>query len=136
MAAIGDFEQQDWVKQLAQEENPRQTTKKHVDPNVAFPFQDNFSVGTIHSANVKATIPCTSDIVEIQDNKDDINVLTTKTASGAQSEFVVGSWVASGSNPVRGPTTNSTPPGAAGDRSDDPASASIGGRAKGGPISK
>jgi hypothetical protein len=59
-------------------------TKKHVDPNVAFLFQDDFSVGTIHGANTKATIPSTSDIVEIQDNEDNINVLMTKTASGAQ----------------------------------------------------
>ncbi len=84
MAAIVDFEQQDWVKQLTHEDNPRQTTKKHVDPNVAFLFQDDFSAGTIHGANTKATIPSTSDIVEIQDNEDNINVLMTKTASGAQ----------------------------------------------------
>jgi hypothetical protein len=48
MAAIVDFEQQDWVKQLTQDGNPQNTTKNHVDPNVAFPFQDKFSVGTIH----------------------------------------------------------------------------------------
>jgi hypothetical protein len=136
MAAIVDFKQQDWVKQLMQEESPRQTTKKHADPNVASPFQDNYSVGIIHGANAKATIPSTLDIVEIQDNEEDINLLTTKTASGAQSEVVVGSWVASNSNPVSGPTTNSTPPRAAGDGLDDPASASPGGRAKGWPIGK
>jgi hypothetical protein len=135
MAAIADFNQQDWVKQLTQEENPRQTTKKLVDPKMAFPFQDNFSVGTIHGANAKAAIPSTLDIVEIQDNEQDINILTTKTASGAQSEVVVGSRVAFGSNPISDPTTNSTPPGAAGDGLDDPFSASPGGRAKGGPIS-
>ena len=103
---------------------------------MAFPFQDDFSVGTIHGANAKATIPSTLAIVEIQDNKEDINVLTTKTASKAQSEVVVGSRVASNSNPVSGPTANSTPPGATGDGSDDPASAGPGGRAKGGPIGK
>ena len=85
MATIVDFKQQDWVKQLAQEKNPRQTTKKHVNPNMAFPFQDNFSVRTIHGANAKATIPSTLDIIEIQDNEDNINVLMTKTANGAQS---------------------------------------------------
>ncbi len=136
MATILDFEQQDWVKQLTQKEIPRRTTKKHVDPNVAFPFQDDFSVRTIHGANAKATIPSTLDIVEIQDNKDNINVLTAKIASGAQSEVLVGSRVASNSNPVSGPTTNSTPPGATGDGLDDPASAGPGGRAKGGPIGK
>jgi hypothetical protein len=133
MAAIADFKQQDWVKQLTQ---VRQTTKKHVDPNMAFSFQDDFSVGTIHGTNAKATILSTSDVVDIQDNKDDINVLTPKTASGAQSEVIVGSWVASNFNPLSSPTANSTPPGAAGDGSDDPASTSPGGRAKGEPIRK
>jgi hypothetical protein len=136
MAAIADFEQQDWVKHLTQEENPRRLTKKHVDPNVAFPFQDDFSIGTIHGATAKATTPSSLDIVEIQDDKDNITVLMTKTASGAQSEVVVGSRVASNSNPVSGPTTNFTPPGAARDRLEDPANASSGGRAVGKPIAK
>jgi hypothetical protein len=136
MAAIADFEQQDWVKHLMQEENPRRLTKKHVDPNVAFPFQDYFSVRTIHGATAKATTPSSLDIVEIQDDKDDITVLTTKTASCAQSEVVVGSRVASNSNPVSGPTADSTPPGAARDGSEDPANAGLGGRAVGGPIGK
>jgi hypothetical protein len=57
MAAIADFEQQDWVKQLMQEENPRQSTKTHVDSDVAFPFQDGFSIRTIHGATAKATTP-------------------------------------------------------------------------------
>ena len=134
-AEIADFEQQDWVRQLAQEENQGRSTKKHVNPNVAFPFQDDFSVGIIHSANAKTTTPSSLDVVEIQDNKDDISVLTTKTAI-AQSKVVAGSWVASNSNPASGPTANSTPPGAAGAGSDDPASASSGRRAKGRPIGK
>jgi hypothetical protein len=135
-AAIADFKQQDWVKQLTQEENPRQSTKKHLNPNMAFPFQDDFSIGTIHGTTAKATTPSSSDIVEIQDNKEDITILTTKTASGAQSEVVVGSRVASGSNPISSPTANSTPPGAIGDRLEDPANAGLGGRAIGGPIVK
>jgi hypothetical protein len=110
MAAIADFEQQDRVKQLTQEENPRWSTKKHGNPNVAFLFQDNFSIGTIHGTTAKATTPSSSDIVEIQDDEDDISVLMTKTASGAQSEVVVGSRVASDSNPVSGPTADYTPP--------------------------
>ncbi len=81
MVAITDFEQQDWVKQLTQEENPRRPPKKHVNPNVAFPFQDNFLVRTIHGTTIKATTPSTLDIVEIQDNEDNISVLMTKTAS-------------------------------------------------------
>ncbi len=63
MAAIADFKQQDWVKQLTQEENPRQLTKKHINPNVAFLFQDDFSIGTIHGTTAKATTPSSSDIV-------------------------------------------------------------------------
>jgi hypothetical protein len=136
MAAIADFKQQDWVKHLTQEENPRQSTKKHVDPNVAFPFQDDFSVGTIYGTTAKATTPSSLDIVEIQDNKDNITILTTKTASGAQSEVIVRSWAASNSNPVSSPTANSTPPGAARDGSEDPANSGSGGRAVGGLIGK
>ncbi len=136
MAAIVDFEHQDWVKQLTQEKNPMRSTKKHVGPNVAFLFQDNFFIGTIHGATAKATTPSSSDIVEIQDNEDDISILPTKTASRAQSEVIVGSRVASNSNPVRGPTADSTTPGAAGDGSEDPASTGSGGRAKDGPVGK
>jgi hypothetical protein len=89
-AEIADFEQQDWVRQSAQEENQGQSTKKHVDPNVAFPFQDDFSIGTIHGTNTKTTTPSSLDIIEIQDDKDDISILTTKTAI-VQSEVVAGS---------------------------------------------
>jgi hypothetical protein len=137
MVAIADFKQQDWVKQLTQEENPRQPPKKHVNPNVAFPFQDDFLVGTIHGATTKATTPSTSDIVEIQDKEDNISVLMTKTASEAQSDVVVlGSQVASNPNPVSSPTANFTPPGATRDGLEDPTSASSGGRAIGGPTGK
>jgi hypothetical protein len=37
-AEIADFKHQDWVRQLAQEENQGRLMKKHVDPNVAFPI--------------------------------------------------------------------------------------------------
>jgi hypothetical protein len=132
-AEIADFEQQDWVRQLAQEENQGQSTKKHVDPNIAFLFQDDFSVVTIHSANAKTTTPSSLDIVEIQDNKDDMSILTSKTAI-TKSEVVAGSQVASNSNPVSSPTTNSTPPGAAGAGSDNPASTGSGVEPKAGPL--
>lgn len=55
--AIREFENQDWVKDLVQVTNSNtthSTKKQHVDPNAAFPFQDDFSVGTIH-ANKAAT---------------------------------------------------------------------------------
>ncbi len=52
MAAIAEFEQQDWVKQLTGGGSlPNGSAKQHVDPNVAFPFDDEFSVSTIHGAN-------------------------------------------------------------------------------------
>ncbi len=136
MAAIADFKQQDWVKQLNQDDNPQNTTKKHVDPNVAFPFQDKFSVGTIHGASAKATIPNTPEVVEVKDNVEGTSNLTTKTSRGEQSEVVVGSRAASGSNPVSNLTANSIPPGAASGRLDDPSSAGLAGRVEGGPIGK
>ncbi len=136
MAAIAEFEQQDWVKQPTQESGAQQIKKKHVDSNVAFPFQDDFLVGTILGANTKATTPSATEVVEIQDNKDDIIVLTNKTTSGTQSEVVVGSRVASSSNPISSLTANSTSPGAASRGLDDPTSNSPAGRAEGGPIDK
>jgi hypothetical protein len=136
MAAIAEFKQQDWAKQLAQEPAVQQPTKQHVDPNVAFPFQDNFSVGTIHGANAKVVTSNTNKVVEIQDNEDNVSVLTTKTASETQSEVVVESWVASCCNPNSGPTANSTPPGAASGGWEDPTSAGPADRAKGRPIGK
>jgi hypothetical protein len=57
------------------------TTKQHIDPNVAFPFQDDFSVGIIHGANAnKAVTPSAKEVVEIQDDNDDVSILTTKNA--------------------------------------------------------
>jgi hypothetical protein len=110
ISAIAEFEQQDWIKLLAHNNHPQQMTKKHVDLNVAFPFQDDFLVGSIHEGNAKAATPSTKEVVEIKDNKDNISVLTMKTMSRAQSEVVVGSRVASGSNPVSSPTADSTQP--------------------------
>jgi hypothetical protein len=51
MAAIAEFKKQDWVQQLAQDSITLSTASKHINPNVAFPFQDDFSVSTIHGAN-------------------------------------------------------------------------------------
>jgi hypothetical protein len=140
MSAIMEFEQQDWVKLLLQDGNTQQPTKAHFDPNVAFPFQDDFSIGTIQGANKKAgapseaTAPSATECVEIQDDKDDVSILSTKTSSETQSDVVIGSRVASGSNPIAGPTANSTQPGAASEGLEDPASNGLAGRAVGGPI--
>jgi hypothetical protein len=57
------------------------------------------------------------EVVEIKDNEEGTSLLTAKISSKVQSEALVGSRVASSSNPVSSPTANSTPPGAeAGDR--------------------
>jgi hypothetical protein len=133
MAAIAEFKKQDWVQQLAQDSITPSTARKHVDPNVAFPFQDDFSVGMIHGANAKAVTPNVKKVVEIQDDEDNVSVLRTKTAEENQYKVVVGSRVASGSNPVSGPTANSTPPGAASGGSEDLPSAGPEDRANGGP---
>jgi hypothetical protein len=136
MAAIAEFEQQDWVQQLAQGTTFHNTTKQHVDPNVAFLFQDNFSVGTIHGANAKTVTPNVNNVVEIQDDGDYVSILTTKTAGDTQSKVVVGSRVASDFNPVSSPTANPTQPGATSRGLEDPASVGQAGGAVGGPIGK
>jgi hypothetical protein len=136
MAAIAEFEKQDWVQQLAQGTRIQNTTKQHVDPDVAFPFWDDFLVGTIHGANAKTITPNMNKVVEIQENGDDVSILMTKTAGDTQSEVIVGSWVASGPNPVSGPTADSTQPGSASRGWEDPASVGPAGGDVGGLIGK
>jgi hypothetical protein len=142
MSAIAKFEQQDWVKLLSQDSGTQQPKKTHVDPNVAFPFQDDFLVGMIHGANMKTTTqettaaPTMMKVVEIQDNNDNISVLTSKTTSEGHSNVTAGSRVASGSNPVSGPTAASTQSGTASRGLKDPASAGPTGGDAGGPDGK
>jgi hypothetical protein len=139
MAAIAEFEQQDWVQHLTGGGSTLHgTAKQHVDPNVAFPFEDDFSVGTIYGANAtaKPSSPTVNKVVEIQDNKDDVSVLTTKTRADNQSKVVVGSRAASSSNPVVGLTAKSTQTKTASRGSLDTASAGPAGGAAGGPGGK
>ena len=111
--------------------------KQHDDPNVAFPFDNDFSIGTIHGANAaKQPTPTAGAVVEIQDDKDDVSVLTTKTGADNQPEVVVGSRAPSGSNPVVGPTTAATQTKTVSGGSSDPASAGPAGGAVGGPVGK
>ena len=114
MSAIAAFEQLDWVKLLTQYDQPQQILKKNVDPNLVFPFQDNFSLGTIHGTKVRSTNNATAtgntEIVEIQDDEDGNNALTDTSSSGLQAEAVVGNRVISGSNPISSPPANFTPP--------------------------
>jgi hypothetical protein len=121
MAAVAEFENQDWVQDILQASFAQGATKLYVDPNVAFPFQDNFLVGTIHGANAR---PANStnhqaenakgnneEVIKILDDKDDndVSLLTTKTQDKLVALLVqtrkqlsgatVGSRVASGSDP-------------------------------------
>ncbi len=135
MVAIAEFEQQDWVQHLTGGGSTlHSTAEQHVDPNAAFPFEDNFSVGTIYGANAtaKPSSPTVNKVVEIQDEEDDVSILTTKTRADNQSKVVVGSRAASGSNPFIGPTAESTQTKTASRGSPDPASAGPAGGAAGG----
>jgi hypothetical protein len=138
MAAIAEFEQQDWVQQLTGGGHQNiGATKQHVDPNVAFPFDDDFSVGTIHGANVaKQPNPTAGEVVEIQDDEDILSALTTKTGADTQPEVVVGCLARSGPNPVVGPTAAATQTEPASGGSSDPTSAGPAGGAVGGPVGK
>jgi hypothetical protein len=82
LLTVIEFENQDWVKNLAQTNN--NPPKKHfVNPNASFPFQDDFSVGTIHETNMKAPSKEQggeeADLIKIVDDDNDVSVLTTKT---------------------------------------------------------
>ncbi len=129
--------------------------KKHfVDPNATFPFQDDFSIRTIHGTNAKAPSKeqgaDESDVIEIIDNNDDASVLTTKTQDKLFSlllqerqkrKSAIGHRAASGTNPlISGPTTNTTPAGVTGTApvaavgSQIPTGTSNKGRVGGGPV--
>ena len=138
MASIAEFEQQDWVKLLTQDGGTGASMTTRNDPNVAFNFQDNFSVGMIHGTNVRAvgrdTADATAktDVVEVDDKDNNVSVLTTKTTSEAQNEVNVGSRVAASSNPIVGPAASSTQSGTAHEGSTDPPGAGSAGGDAGG----
>ncbi len=138
MASIAKFEQQDWVKLLTQDGGTGASMTTRNDPNLAFNFQDDFSVGTIHGTNARAvgrdTVDATAktDVVEVDNEDNNVSVLTTKTTSEAQNKVNVGSRVASGSNPVVGPTASSTQSGTAHEGSTDPPVAGSAGGGAGG----
>jgi hypothetical protein len=120
MAAIAEFENQDWVQDILQTSSTATKAKAYVDPNIAFPFQDNFLLGTIHSTNAGNNESTqqqaasdnndTEGVIEILDNDDgnDMSVLTSKTqdelvallvqARKQLSNASAGSRVASGSD--------------------------------------
>jgi hypothetical protein len=129
MAATVEFEQQDWVKQLTQNRGEHQPKKTHVNPNVAFPFQDDFSVGTIHEAKVTtptqnmAEPTTTAEVLEIDNVDNNVSVLTAKTTSEKHTDSAVGRRVASDSNPMNGSTAKPTQPRTVSRGSADPTGA-------------
>jgi hypothetical protein len=137
-AAIAEFKQQDLVQQLTGGgKQTKEAAKPHVDPNVVFLFDDDFSIGTIHRANAaKQPTPTAGAVVDIQDNEDNVSVLMTKTGADNQPEVVVGSRASSGSNPTVGPTAAATPTKTISRGSSDPASAGPAGGAVRGPVGK
>ncbi len=124
MAAVVEFKNQDWVQDILQTSFAQGVTKLYVDPNMAFPFQDDFLVGTIHGANARPANSTNQqaenakgnneEVIKILGDKDDndVSILTTKTQDNLMALLVqtrkqlsgatVGSWVASGSNPPPG----------------------------------
>ncbi len=93
---------------------------------MAFPFDDDFSVGTIHGANAaKQPTPNAGAVVEIQDDEDNVSVLPTKTGADIQLEVVVGCQAPPGSNPVVGPTAAAIQTVTTSGGSSDPTSAGL-----------
>jgi hypothetical protein len=110
IAGIAEFEKQGWIQDIlkANPAGQQDNKKTYVDPNVVFPFQDNFSVGTIHGASTTkspaaptskitaptssaaAGLPCNQNTtIEILDNdrEDEMSLLTTKNTGGAGCSF-------------------------------------------------
>jgi hypothetical protein len=153
LSEVIEFENQDWVKNLAQADSSP-PKKYFVDPNAAFPFQDDFSIRTIHGTNAKPPSReqgvDESDVIKIVDNGDDVSILTTKTQDKLlalllqerqKRKSAIGHRAASGTNPlISGPTANTTPAGATGTApvaavgSQIPTGASNKGRVDGGPV--
>ncbi len=101
-ADVAEFENQDWVKDILNGDSSgeKRSAKAYANPNVAFPFEDDFSIGTIHGANTPQppVVPPANKAapislrpaetsnnqtatIEILDNdaEDGVSVLTTKT---------------------------------------------------------
>ncbi len=90
IAAVAEFENQDWVQEILQVTSKPTVAKAYVDPNVAFPFQDDFFISTIHGANARTANSTNQQaannksdeegVIKILDNKDEdnVSVLTTK----------------------------------------------------------
>jgi hypothetical protein len=155
LSVVMEFKNQDWVKNIAQADQ-HNLKKKHMDPNTAFPFQDDFSVRTIYGKNMAAQSKDQADgmgtkdankNIEISDADNDISMLTSKTQDELlallvqerrKSKSAAGNRVASGSmHLVSSLTANATPTGAtrtapvAAEGSSIPSSAGTKGRVNG-----
>jgi hypothetical protein len=150
MTAVVEFKNQDWVQDILQASSAPGVIKSYVNPNVAFPFQDNFLAGTIHGTNARPanstnqqaenTKGNNKGVIKILDNKDEDNVsiLTTKIQDKLVALLVqarkqicsatVGSRVASGSNlpPGSSPAATHSQTNAGGQKSTSANSASPG----------
>ncbi len=153
LSEVIKFKNQDWFKNLAQA-NSSPPKKHFVDPNAAFPFQDDFSVGRIHGTNAKAPLreqgADETDVIKIIDDGNDVSVLTTKTQDELlalllqerqKRKSAISHRAASRTNPlVSSPTANTTPTGATGTApvaavgSQIPTGTSNEGRVDGGPV--
>ncbi len=125
MSAVYKFESLDWVKDIVHaKHNP---TKKHVDPTVAFNYEEDFSVGTIHGKNnaIHAATTGKGATMAIElSNDDNVSILMSKTQDDTdalveqeqrRSTRSAGDWVATSSKPSAiGPTANATPAGVTG----------------------
>jgi hypothetical protein len=155
LLVVIEFKSQDRVKNLTQA-NANPPKKKFADPDVAFPFQDDFSAGTIHGTNMKLPLKDQgaekAKVIKVVNNNDDVSILTTKTQDELlalllqerqKSKSAIGCRTASGTNPlVSRPTANATPDEATGtapitaEGSQIPLSTGNKGRVDGGPVGK
>jgi hypothetical protein len=141
-AEIAEFKNQDRVKDIlnAGESSNKQGLKAYANPNIAFSFKDDFSVGTIHRANAPTaplvppenavaptrptptgTLGNQTATIEILDNnaEDDVSMLTTKMQDELVAHLIkarrqinasTGSWVASGAGYPPGSGPVALPP--------------------------
>jgi hypothetical protein len=150
MTMMAEFKNQDWIQDIFQASSVPGAIKSYIDPNVAFTFQDNFLVGTLHGANTRPANSTNQQaanakgddkgVIKILDNKDedDVSILTTKTQDELVALLVqarkqicsatIGSQVASGSDipPRSGPAATHSQTNAGGQKSTSANSASPG----------
>ncbi len=147
---MAEFKNQDWVQCILQASSAPGMIKSYIDPNVAFPFQDDFLVGTIHGAKARSANSTNQQAANAKGNnegfikiledkdEDNVSVLTTKTQDELVALLVqarkqicsatVGSRVASGSNlpPGSNPAATHSQTNAGGQKSASANSASPG----------